>query len=515
MTSQPKPFAQPKTDRPEVYSRTVRLILILAAYGQAADQPQWGQRHTRNMVSDEQGLPERIDAQKGWNVRWSVELGTETYSTAIVAGGKVFIGTNNARPRDKQHRGDCGVLLCLDEKDGRFCWQLVVPKLGPSPYLDWPRTGLVSPVTVEGTRVYLVSNRNEVMCLDLAGMANGNDGPYMDEGSHMGLPDGPPQPVTGTDADILWLFDIDKEMGVHQHDAAHCSLLLHGQYLYACTSNGVDDSHLRIVSPDAPSLIVLDKSTGRLIARDAERMAPRTIHCTWSSPSAGEVNGRTLIFFGGGDGVCYAFEAPGQSHPSEASALKKVWWFDCDPSAPKDNVHRYQDNRKESPSNITGMPVFHGSRVYVEAGGDLWHGKREAWIKCIDAGKTGDITRTGEIWSYALNQHCMSTPAIFRGLLFIGDCRGRLHCVDADTGKPYWVHDTGAEIWASPMVADGKVHVANRAGELWVFAAGKEKKIIATVELDGPINGTPTAANGSLYVATMQRLYAFQEVPVR
>jgi len=476
-----------------------------------ADQPQWGQRYTRNMVSDEKGLAERFDPKTGLNVRWSAELGAETYSTPMVAGGRVLIGTNNGRPRDPQHKGDCGVLMCFEEKGGRFCWQLVVPKLGPSRYLDCPKTGLVSPCTVEGEHVYLVSNRNEVMCLDLAGLANGNDGPYQEEGRHMGLPEGTPQPVTSTDADILWLFDMDGELGVHQHDAAHCSILLNGQYLYVCSSNGVDDTHGHIVSPEAPSLIVLDKASGRLVARDDEHMAPRTIHCTWSSPSLGEVNGRPLVFFGGGDGVCYAFEALRPwSAAGQVSKLKKVWWFDCDPSAPKENVHRYQDNRQEGPSNITGMPVFHKNRVYVAAGGDLWHGKREAWLKCIDATKVGDITRSGQVWSYALEQHCMSTPAIYDGLVFIADCRGRVHCLDADTGRPYWVHETRGEMWASTLVADGKVYVGNRASELWVFAASKEKKVIATVEMDGPIHGTPTAANGVLYVATMRRLYAIQ-----
>ncbi len=486
------------------------LLCVVSGTGAvlAADQPQWGQRHSRNMVSGEKGLADRCDPKSGVNVRWSVPLGTETYSTPVVAGGKVLIGTNNGRPRDKQHKGDCGVLLCLDEKDGRLCWQLVVPKLGPSPYLDWPRTGLVSPCTVEGDRVYILSNRNEVMCLDLAGLANGNDGPYRDESAHMGLPDGPPQPLTATDADILWLYDIDRELGVHQHDAAHGSILLDDRYLYVNTSNGVDDSHGRIVSPDAPSLIVLDKATGRLVARDDERMAPRTIHCTWSSPSLGKVNGKPLVFLGGGDGYFYAFEVPQGSPAGGASKLKKVWWFDGDPTAPKENIHRYQDNRKEGPINTTGMPVFLDNRVYVAAGGDLWHGRRVAWLKCIDARGSGDVTRGGEVWSYSIGHHCMSTPTIVDGLVFIGDCGGRVHCVDAGTGRLCWMHETQGEIWASTMAADGRVYVGNRTGELTVLAASRDKKVLASVELDGPIHGTPTPANGVLYLATMRTLYA-------
>lgn len=48
---------------------------------------------------------------------------------------------------------------------------------------------------------------------------------------------------------------------------------------------------------------MLDKTSGRLIARDDEQMAPRIFHSTWSAPSLGEIKGRPLIFFAGGDGI--------------------------------------------------------------------------------------------------------------------------------------------------------------------------------------------------------------------
>lgn len=480
----------------------------------AADQPQWGERLTRNMVSAEKGLPQDCDPKTGVLVRRLAELGTQTYSTPVVAAGRVLIGTNNVRPRDPQHTGDCGVLLCLDADDGRLHWQLVVPKRGPSPFLDWPRTGMVSPCTVEGDRVYMVTNRNEVVCLDLAGMANGNNGRYQDEGAHMGLPDGPAQPVNPTDADILWLFDINRELNVHEHDAAHASILVAGPHLYLCTSNGVDDTHKAIPSPDAPGLIVLDKATGRLMGRDHERMAPRTIHSTWSSPALGMVNGRPLVFFGGGDGSCYAFEALAAEPPSERPMkLKRVWSFDCDPAAPKEDIHRFQDNRREGPINVIGMPVFHENRVYVAAGGDYWHGRRISWLKCIDAAASGDATHKAEVWSYAMDQHCMATPAIMNDLVFIADCRGRIHCLDRVTGKPNWIHDTRGELWASTMVADGKVYAGNQAGELWVLAARPDKQVLGSIKLDGPIHGTPTPANGKLYVATMESLFAIEARP--
>ncbi len=168
----------------------------------AADQAQWGQAWSRNMVSREKSLPESFDTKTGKNIKWSARLGSETHSTPVVAGGRVFIGTNNGEPRDPKHQGDRGVLMCFDERTGKFLWQLVVPKREEDPYFDWPKSGISSPVTVEGDRVYLVSNRGEVMCLDAHGLANGNDGPFRDEGAHMTPPansGAPPKPVAGAE----------------------------------------------------------------------------------------------------------------------------------------------------------------------------------------------------------------------------------------------------------------------------------------------------------------------------
>ena len=370
-----------------------------------ADQPQWGEWHSRNMISGEQRLPEQFDPDSGKNVKWSVPLGTQTNSSPVIAGGRVLIGTNNGQPRDPRHDGDRGVLLCLDEADGRLHWQLVVPKLHKHRLSDWPRTGICSPATVDGERVYLVSNRGEVMCLDLHGQANGNDGPFREEGRHMAPASTPPLTVTRTDADIIWLYDIRKELGVHQHDAAHCSILVDGPLLYVCTSNGVSDDHHSIVAPEAPGLIVLDKNAGKLVARDRERMALRTIHCTWSSPALGQVDGRKLVIFGGGDAVCYAFAPPPAGRTDGGiHTLRPVWKFNCDPAAPKGDIMKFQDNRRVGPSTLIGMPVFVDGRVYVTAGGDFWHGKPECWLKCIDASGSGDITNKGEVWFLPADQ---------------------------------------------------------------------------------------------------------------
>jgi outer membrane protein assembly factor BamB len=510
------------------------VLIVVAIAARAADQPQWGQGWSRNMVSDERDLPADFDPKTGRNIKWIAKLGDETHSTPVIANGRVYIGTNNNDPRDPKHQGDRGVLMCFEESTGKLLWQLVVPKREEDKFHDWPRSGISSPATVEGERVYIVSSRGEVMCLDARGMANGNDGPFKDEGEHMiqkPMADETNQSAIGNrqsavitpgplDADIFWMFDLTKGAGIWSHDAAHSSILIYGDHLYLNSGTGVDNTHRKIRTPDAPSVVVIDKRTGAYLARDNEHIAPNIFHCTWSSPSAGVVNGKPVIFFCGGNGVVYGFEplATNQtgrvadivSPPGDVAKLKKIFEFDFDPSGPKTEVHRYTTNRREGPSNIFGMPVFLDGRLYVAGGGDIFWGKNEAWLKCIEVKSLGGGVRTNALWTYPLEKHVMSTPAVFNGLVFIADIGRKMHCIDAVNGKVVWTHDIKGDAWASPYVADGKVYLGTRSGNFYTWAAAREKKVLAELELKIPISATATAANGVLYVARMQNLYALK-----
>ena len=483
-----------------------------SSQAQGNDCPQWGEKHTRNMVSNETGLPATFNPETGENVKWSVSIGSHGYATPVISRGKVLIGANNADQRDPRHEGDRGILLCLNASDGSLCWQLVVPRIEGDRHNDWPMIGICSPPTVEGDRVYVLTNRSEVLCLDLNGQVDGNDGTFQGEGWFMAPSGEFAYDITLKDADIIWCYDMKLQLGMCPHDSPHASILIDGDFLYLNTCNGVDYKHGEARSLDAPSLIALDKKTGRLVARDNEHFGPRIFHSSWSSPALGEVKGRKLVFYPGPDGILYAFEALSQSvSRDQVHSLKKVWEFDCDPSAPKTNIHDYLRNRDESPINFMGMPVFYKNRIYVTGGGDIWWGKEEAWLKCIDATKTGDITETGEIWTHPLEKHSASTPAISNGLIYVADCGKNLHCVDAENGKSYWTHKLWKDSWSSALVADKKVFVGSRGSDFWILEEGKNLNVLDSTKLDSPIHSTPAAANSVLYVSTMKRLYAIQQ----
>src|SRR5918994_1373232 len=98
-------------------TRTVALsvALALAAAGTShvvasdpgtGDWPMWGGTPDRNMVSTMKGLPTDWDVKTKKNVKWVAALGSQSYGNPIVAGGMVFVGTNNELVRDKNQAGD-------------------------------------------------------------------------------------------------------------------------------------------------------------------------------------------------------------------------------------------------------------------------------------------------------------------------------------------------------------------------------------------------------------------------
>ena len=96
--------------------------------------------------------------------------------------------------------------------------------------------------------------------------------------------------------------------------------------------------------------------------------------------------------------------------------------------------------------------------------------------------------RAASLWSYDKIAASISTVAIHDGLVYAAGFDGRLHCLDAETGRCYWVHDAGKPIWGSPLVADGKVYLGTGAQVLWVLAAGKELKVISRIRMrDGDL----------------------------
>jgi outer membrane protein assembly factor BamB len=462
--------------------------IVMAASGAArtsasdpgsGDWPMWGGTPDRNMVSSMKGLPTDWDVKTKKNVKWVAALGSQSYGNPVVAGGIVFVGTNNEAPRDPNQGGDRGVLMAFRESNGEFLWQQTHAKLESGRANDWPFQGVASSPLVEGERVYYVSNRGVVWCLDAKGFTDGeNDGPMTDEKLS-----GP------NDADGIWVFDMMEEVGTYPHNLANSSPVVWGNLIFVSTSNGHDESHVNVPSPKAPAIIALDKTTGKLVWED-NSVEDRILHGQWSTPAVGSIGGVDQVVSGQGDGWVRGYEA---------TTGKKLWEFDTNP---KESV--WPRTRNE----IIATPVIYQDVVYLANGQDPEHGEGVGHFYAIDATKRGNITESGRVFHFEKIRRSVSTAAIANGLVFIPDFSGFFHCLDAKTGQEYWVHDLTSAIWGSAIVADGKVYLGNEDGDIVIMEASKEKKVIATINMGSAVYGTPVPANGTLYVMNRNQLYA-------
>ncbi len=515
----------------------------------APSPAQWGGSPCRNNVSRATHLATQWDVGKRdpktgrWTgaskqIRWVARLGSQCYTTPIVSGDKVFCATNNAAGYLTRYPAsvDLGCLLCFDRGTGAFLWQYSVEKLKNGKNVDWPEVGICASPLVENDRLWIVTNRGEVVCLDTKGTAT-------------------------KESTTIWAFDMMRQLGVVQRYMANCSVTTAGGLLLVSTSNGRDVNE-KLPAPKAPSFIALDKHTGKLVWADSSP-GENLLDGQWASPAFAELGGVKQAIFAGGDGWVYSFEAV--ATPDQKAKL--LWRFDCNP---KSSV--WEGAGSGDRNTIVSTPVIHGGRVYVATGRDPEAGEGQADLWCIDPTKRGDTSaelavdaagkplpprhrqavnasagekvvpnpNSAAVWHYrgakapgaqrapgyqegsagggGVNEEfqgvfhrTLGSPTILDDLLVIGDYAGLVHCLDAKTGRAYWTCDLQSAIWGSPLVADGKIYLGDEDGDVIVFQFGTALKVLSKNNMGSPVHSTPVPSGSVLYISTATHLFAIGE----
>lgn len=505
------------------------------------DWPQWGGWSGKNNTPEGKNIPTEWDVESGENILWSAPLGSQTYGNVVVANGHVYVGTNNHHGYLARYPSsvDLGALLCFDEKTGEFLWQHSSPKLSTGRVHDWPDQGICCAPFVDGERLWFVTSRGEVACLDTQGFRDGeNDGPYKAEDNE-----------NKDEADVIWKYDMMGELGVSQHNMCNCSVNCVGDILYVVTSNGVDESHINIPAPNAPSFFAINRDSGEVLWTD-KSPGLNILHGQWSSPGYGVFNGQAQVLFGGGDGWLYSFDPAGDGNGN----AKLLWKFDCNP---KDS--KYSVSGRSERNHLIGTPVCYDGYVFIGVGEDPEHGEGNGHLWCIDPNKSGDVSPTiavdadgnpikdpkdgtrrlqlinpaaGEksepnpnsavVWHYTghdtngdgeiefeeeMHRTC-GTVAIKDDILYVADFSGIFHCLDAKTGKSYWNYDMFSASWGSPLIVDGKVYVGDEDGDVVVFEHSKESNMLAENYCENSVYSTPVVANDVLYISNKSTLFA-------
>lgn len=494
------------------------------------------------------------DSTDAENIKWVAKLGSQTYGNVVIAGGKAFIGTNNSGGWIERYpdKVDLGCLIAFDIKDGSFLWQHSSEKLKTGRVHDWPLQGICCAPLVEGDRMWFVTSRGEVRCLDTEGFRDGeNDGPVTNE-----------EYTSEVEADVVWIFDMMREFGISQHNMCSCSVTAIGDILFCATGNGVDESHINIPAPEAPSFFALDKNTGKVLWSD-KSPGLNILHGQWSCPTYGVLGGQPQVIYGGGDGWVYSFDPEGDGQGNS----KLLWKFDANP---KDSV--WILGGRGTRNNVIGTPVIYEGRVYVAVGQDPEHGEGIGHLWCIDPTKRGDVSpelafnsaapdktiahkriqavvpdegdfsrpnpNSAVIWHYSevdrdgdgditfeesMHRSC-GTVAIKDDVLYIADFSGLFHCLNADTGKVNWVYDMFAEAWGSPVIVDGKVYIGDKDGDVAIFKHSADPNVamvddggdpmpaFGEINMGNSVLSTPVVANNVLYISNSSHLFAI-EVP--
>ncbi len=500
------------------------------------DWPQLGGSPRRSHVAAGVEVPADWNLETGRNVRWSFPLGPGTAAAPTVAGGRVFIGSRSGSDLPQaRESGDSGCLLCLDEESGELLWQHKTPSLtDASPRL----LGMGGSPAVDGERLYVITHRAEVCCLDVLGFHDGeNDGPYQQE-----------ERGGANDADIVWLVDLAEWLEVVPDRADQTSVAVVEGVVLANTHHAlrnVDGSS----EEKAPSFIALDKRTGQLLWTHTLAGTPVTDQ-QLASPAFSSGGQRDQAIFAGADGWIYSFELQADSQQD----AEPLWQFDCGPKLTDwilGTLTSNIENPHQSRNLVLATPTVSNGRVYVvgmqKTRADQGHGI----VWCVDASHNGDVSPTlaatmsgksvplsrvlavphdaGEremenansaaVWSYTefgesydgRLERPIASAAVDGTFLFIADVMGAAHCLDAKTGLWWWTHELTAPTYSTPLVADGKVYFADESGTVTVLALARQKQLLAQHQLGDAIYSSPVAANHTLFLTRQDRLFAMQE----
>lgn len=550
---------------------TLTLYALVSASAVSAqeltkDWPMWGGDPARNNVPVGNNIPTEwevgeFDPETGeWdsstskNIKWVARLGSQSYGNAVVAGDQIYVGTNNGAGHLERYPADVdlGVLLAFDRETGELRWQHSSEKLKTGRVHDWPEQGICCAPYVEGDRLWFVTSRGEVRCLDVEGFRDGeNDGPYQEE------------PVEGeNEADVVWSLNfMAAPYYVSQHNMCSCSITGVGDVIFVNTSNGLDESHINLPSPQAPSFMAVDKNTGEVLWTD-DSPATNILHGQWSSPTYGVINGQEQVIFGGGDGWVYSFDPRGDGNGNS----KLLWKFDANPKESE-----WILGGRGTRNNIIATPVIYDGLVYVAVGQDPEHQEGIGHLWCIDPNKRGNVSpelafnsadpnkeiehkrikavekdegdfvrpnpNSAAVWHYSeqdsngdgeidyeetMHRSC-GTVAIKDDILYIADFSGLLHCLNAKTGERYWVYDMLAQCWGSPLIVDGKVYIGDEDGQVAIFRHSSDPNVAMVddggemlpyygeIEMNNSVYSTPIVANNILYIANRTHLFAIEE----
>jgi outer membrane protein assembly factor BamB len=502
-------------------------ITLLLLFTAAGAQEVWGNDPRHNMVLDARGLPEKLDdSTRLWRFEHGAKYG---YPMPTVVDGKVIFGTGKGGLLDKQFAATkttsenkkyaelgngAAAITCLDLHTGQPIWQVFIPHFTYN--LSY---GVCTTPVIEDDRLYILA-KDEILCLDVDGLADGNQGMseqeeiafYTSVRNELMVEPGAVKALPKLAGDILWRHPV-WQYHCQYEDATSCSPLLVGDQLWVSTSTKTGTENHGNDGP--PKILVIDKNTGKLIARD-RLPVPYVFHGEWSSPSLMEVDGKKIVVFPDGHGLMHGMGMVAPAPDGRVVDIPTLWTVDLNPKRYRYTedgkeicytddgrlFHRYPkgygkdtqrweglrtraEHRLFGPCETIAMPTIVGNRIYIGLGRDCYYNDVQEGVGRLMCWEVTDPVEAPRlVWESYEVKRTQSTASVKDGLLYLADVSGKLHCFDADNGKQLWAADLGKKlILRSQMVADGRIYVAN-GRQMFVYKQGPVMEMISQTRLD-------------------------------
>ena len=357
----------------------------------------WGGTPDRNMVSNMKGLPLEWDVKTKKNVKWVAELGSQSYGNPVVAGGMVFVGTNNELVRDKNQGGDRGVLMAFDEKTGEFHVAADAPEA---------RIGPRQRLAVSGRRLVAAGRRRAALLRHQPRRADVSRHPRLPRQRER-------RSVQGREAHrpVRRRHHLAaRHDGGGRHLSAQPGQLLTGDLRRSDLRQHLE----RPGREPRQHPVAAGPVDHRGQQEHRQSWCGKTTRCTTTSctasgrrPSVGTIGGVLQVVSAQGDGWVRGYEA---------QTGKKLWEFDTNP---KDAV--WPRTRNE----LISTPVIHENVVYIgERTGPGARRRRRALLRHRCRPSAATSPSPGCIWQFDKIRRSISTPAVADGLVYIADFSG-------------------------------------------------------------------------------------------
>jgi outer membrane protein assembly factor BamB len=157
----------------------------------------------------------------------------------------------------------------------------------------------------------------------------------------------------------------------------------------------------------------------------------------------------------------------------------------------------------------TGIrPVFSHGLVFTSSadGGD--------GLLAIRPDGTGNVTRSNVAWKLKAGVPNRSSVLAVGDNLLMVNSGGIATCVGIADGKEknkVRLETRGANVWASPVLSEGKMYVFDDAGNGFVLSADEKLEVLGKNKLDTGGRSSPAAVGHAIYHRTFTHLYRIEE----